>query len=140
MNAPKRFAIGLLIAGAGVVGAAGVAGTGHANAQIDVCGSLPGQSTMAGGCEAVAGDTGLALSIAEGGGTAWAQADNYSGPAAIAIGPNSSVKATGNNPGLAIGIAGPGASIVIDGKKGPTCSGEGFAFAGDFQTLQGCWQ
>ncbi|MFC9439913.1 protein kinase, partial [Nocardia sp. NPDC057030] len=40
-------------------------------------------------------------------------------------------------PGLAIGIAGPGASVVVDGVTGPTCSG-GVGFAGDFQTFQGC--
>ena len=63
-------------------------------------------------------------------------ADNFAGPAAIALGPGATVTMDGIRPGLAIGIAGPGGEVVVDGKNGPTCKGP--AFAGDFQTFKGC--
>ncbi|WP_440712515.1 hypothetical protein [Gordonia sp. FQ] len=140
MNSNARFAIGLLLCGAGLSAAAGLAGTGAAQAAPDVCGALPGQSSTMTTCSAKAGPDAIGLAISDGGGIAWSQGDGLSGPAAIAIGPGASVQATGIRPGLSIGIAGPGAHVVIDGRKGPVCSGKGFAFAGDFQTLRGCRQ
>ncbi|MDN2502399.1 protein kinase, partial [Nocardia nova] len=44
---------------------------------------------------------------------------------------------SGVRPGLAIGIAGPGATVTVSGVGTPVCSG-GPGFAGDFQTFQGC--
>lgn len=137
MQNSKRVAAGLIVAGAGMAIAVGTAG--QSSAAPNVCGALPGQAAATGDCWAKAGPTGLSLSIAADSGAAWSSADGYSGPAAIAIGDGASVKATGIKPGLAIGIAGPGAQVVIDGKNGPVCTG-GPSFAGDFQTLKGCWK
>ncbi|MAU80663.1 hypothetical protein VX037_21535 [Gordonia sp. Z-3] len=108
-----------------------------AQAAPQVCPALPGQTATMADCSASSGPTGLTLAIVDNGGTATVTGDNYSGPAAIAVGPGAEVSMTGVRPGLAIGIAGPGATVVVDGKNGPTCAG-GPAFAGDFQTLQGC--
>ncbi|MFT3714408.1 MAG: hypothetical protein QM774_00245 [Gordonia sp. (in: high G+C Gram-positive bacteria)] len=139
MKKSAHFAVGLFIAGAGVAGAAGLTGAGDAHAAA-VCGALPGQSATMPSCSAESGATGLSLAITDQGGQAWSTANGFSGPAAIAIGKDAQVHATGVRPGLAIGIAGPGATVVIDGKHGPTCTGSGPAFAGDFQTLRGCWR
>lgn len=108
-----------------------------AQAAPHVCPALPGQTSTMADCSASSGPTGLTLAIVDNGGVASATGDNYSGPAAIALGPGAEVTMTGVKPGLAIGIAGPGATVVVDGKNGPTCSG-GPAFAGDFQTFRGC--
>ncbi|MDL9939036.1 hypothetical protein QSJ18_20025 [Gordonia sp. ABSL1-1] len=135
----KRATVGFFITAAGA-GAIALAGGGHAAAAPQVCSGLPGQTTQQSHCWASSTPNGLSLAISDGGGVAQAGATNLAGPAAIAIGPNSSVKMNGIKPGLAIGIAGPNASVVVDGKSGPVCSGPGFAFAGDFQTLKGCWR
>ena len=140
MNTTSRFAAGMLISGAAFACAAGIAGGGAASAAPQVCGALPGQSSTMAHCSATAKSDAISLAISDNGGVATADARGLSGPAAIALGPDSSVTATGWKPGLAIGIAGPGAQVVIDGKNGPVCTGKGFAFAGDFQTLKGCWQ
>lgn len=142
MKQSSRIAAGLIIAGAGMAGVLGVSGvgTGEAAAAPSVCGALPGDSAVAKDCSAVAGRDAISLAIADNGGKATAEGNNLSGPAAIAIGPGATVEAIGVRPGLAIAIAGPGAHVVLDGKNGPVCSGNGMAFAGDFQTLKGCWQ
>ena len=90
-----------------------------------------------GSATSAAGPQALALAIAMSGGTAMSQAQNLSGPAAIAIGPGATVDLTGVRPGLTLGIATNGATVTVDGVGTPTCTG-GPAFAGDFQTLQGC--
>lgn len=139
MRSPARLALGFAIATAGA-GAIAFAAAPHAAAAPMVCPALPGQTASSESCSASASNTGLSLAITADGGHASSIATNYAGPAAIAIGPNASVTMTGVRPGLAIGIAGPGASVTVDGVHGPTCSGTGMAFAGDFQTLQGCWR
>ncbi|MEE4022294.1 DUF6764 family protein [Gordonia sp. PKS22-38] len=131
----KTAVLASITAAAGAVGMTLSAPSAQAAPQI--CPALPGQTSTMADCSASSGPTGLTLAITDNGGTAAATGDNYSGPAAIAVGPDASVTMTGVRPGLAIGIAGPGATVVVDGRNGPTCSG-GLAFAGDFQTLQGC--
>ncbi len=97
----------------------------------------PSRVNLVGGIlQRESGPTGLALAITDNGGKASSTADNFAGPAAIALGPGATVTMTGDRAGLAIGIAGPGGQVVVDGKNGPTCKGP--AFAGDFQTLKGC--
>jgi hypothetical protein len=105
--------------------------------QVSICPGLPGQSTSTETCEVGSGPTGLTLAITVDGGTAGVTGDNFSGPAAIALGDGAVVNMTGQNPGLSIGIAGPGAVVTIDGRSAPTC-GNGAGFAGDFQTGKGC--
>lgn len=131
-----RATLGAFIATAGAAGIS-LAAAPAAQAAPQVCPALPGQTSTMSDCQALSGPTGLALAISNDGGKASSIADNYAGPAAIAWGAGSSVTMTGIKPGLAIGIAGPGATIVVDGKNGPTCKG-GMAFAGDFQTFRGC--
>ncbi|MGV9824291.1 MULTISPECIES: DUF6764 family protein [unclassified Gordonia (in: high G+C Gram-positive bacteria)] len=137
MRNVARLTVGFVIAGAGA-GAIAFAGAADASAAPSLCPALPGQSAVKADCSATSGPTGLSLAISDNGGKATSAADNYSGPAAIALGPNATVNATGIKPGLSIGIAGPGATVTIDGKNGPTCAG-GQSFAGDFQTLKGCY-
>ena len=138
MRNTARIALGALVATAGA-GAIAFAAAPDAAAAPTICPALPGQSSTMPGCTADSGPTGLSLAVVDNGGTASSKADNYAGPAAIAMGPKASVTMTGIKPGLAIGIAGPGATVVVDGKNGPTCTG-GTSFAGDFQTLKGCWK
>lgn len=135
----QRVTLGFFIAAAGA-GAIAFSGGGQAAAAPQVCSGLPGQSTEQSNCWAQSSPNGLSLAISDGGGIAQAAATGFAGPAAIAIGPNASVQMNGIKPGLAIGIAGPNASVVVDGKGAPVCTGPGFAFAGDFQTLKGCWR
>ncbi|MFF5033384.1 DUF6764 family protein [Nocardia salmonicida] len=106
-------------------------------AASSVGGSAAAAFGVDGSAAASAGPQALALAIGVGGGAATSQAQGLSGPAALALGPGSTVDASGVRPGLALGIAGAGASVTIDGKTTPTCVG-GPALAGDFQTLQGC--
>ena len=128
-----------------------------ASAAPDVCQATPGQSAGRADCQATssatgtsaaigdttgaasadAGRNGLSLGIGLDGGTATSSATNYSAPAAIAVGPRSTATLTGIKPGLAIGIAGRGATVTLNGKDPATCSG-GPSFAGDFQTFSGC--
>ncbi len=105
--------------------------------QVSICPGLPGQGTTIDQCMVSSGPTGLTLAISVDGGKATAIGDNFSGPAAIAIGNGATVNMTGVNPGLTIGIAGPGGTVTVDGKTAPTCTG-GLGFAGDFQTGKGC--
>ncbi|MGC5255022.1 hypothetical protein ACPXCG_01610 [Gordonia sp. DT218] len=136
MRSATRTALGIIIAGAGAAGIS-LAAAPAAHAVPEVCPGLPGQSSTMPNCQVDSGPTGLTLAITDGGGKAAVTGDNYAGPAAIAIGKGATVTMTGVRPGLAIGIAGPGATVVVDGKNGPTCTG-GAAFAGDFQTWKGC--
>ncbi|MGW0037507.1 hypothetical protein GYA93_19505 [Gordonia desulfuricans] len=136
MITAKRATVGFFIAAAGA--GAIVVGAGHAAAAPQVCPGLPGQTTQQSHCSAQSSPNGLSLAVADGGGVARSAATGFAGPAAIAIGPGASVQMNGIKPGLAIGIAGPNASVVIDGKNAPVCTGPGFAFGGDFQTLKGC--
>ncbi|UEA59844.1 hypothetical protein LK459_02855 [Gordonia otitidis] len=138
MRKAARIALGAMITTAGA-GAIAFAAAPNAAAAPQVCPALPGQSSTMSSCTAESGATGLSLAVTDNGGTASSKADNYAGPAAIAVGPKASVTMTGIKPGLAIGIAGPGATVTVDGKNGPTCVG-GTSFAGDFQTLKGCWK
>lgn len=133
-----RITVGFLAATAGA-GALLLGGGGEAAAAPQICSGLPGQTTTLADCSASSSVDGLSLAVADGGGEATATARGLAGPAAISLGPDSSVTMTGIKPGLAIGIAGPGASVTVDGRRAPVCSGPGFSFAGDFQTLQGCW-
>lgn len=137
MRTKSSITVGFFAAAAGA-GALLLGGGGEAAAAPQVCPGLPGQTTEMTDCSASSGPEGLSLAIADDGGVATATADDFAGPAAISIGPNSSVTMTGIKPGLAIGIAGPDASVTVDGEGTPVCTGPGFAFAGDFQTLQGC--
>ncbi|MFW0796248.1 DUF6764 family protein [Gordonia sp. CPCC 205515] len=136
MRTITRATLGLVIATAGAAGIS-LAAAPAAQAAPQVCPALPGQMSKMSDCQAMSGPMGLALAISNDGGKASSTADNNAAPAAIAWGPGSSVTMTGIRPGLAIGIAGPGATVIVDGKNGPTCKG-GMAFAGDFQTMQGC--
>ncbi|WLP89932.1 DUF6764 family protein [Gordonia sp. NB41Y] len=136
MITAKRTTVGFFIAAAGA--GAIVVGAGQADAAPQVCSGLPGQTTQQSDCSAQSSPDGLSLAVADNGGVARSTATNLAGPAAIALGPGASVHMTGIRPGLAIGIAGPDASVVIDGKNAPVCTGPGFAFGGDFQTLKGC--
>lgn len=138
MRNAARIALGAMITTAGA-GAIAFAAAPSASAAPNVCPALPGQSSSMPGCTAQSGPTGLSLAVTDNGGTASSKADDYAGPAAIAVGPKASVTMTGIKPGLAIGIAGPGATVTVDGKNAPTCTG-GTSFAGDFQTLKGCWK
>ena len=136
MHRSTRAVLGFAVAAAGAVGVS-MAAAPAAQAAPQVCPALPGQSSSMSTCDASSGPMGLSLAITNDRGSATATADNYAGPAAIAVGKGASVTMTGGRPGLAIGIAGPGATVVVDGKNGPTCTG-GPAFAGDFQTWKGC--
>ncbi|WP_439032221.1 hypothetical protein [Gordonia terrae] len=135
MKTVTRTALGFVVAAAGAT-AVSLAAAPSASAAPTICPALPGQSASADSCSAESGPTGLSLAITDNGGTATSSADNYAGPAAIALGPGATVNMNGIRPGLAIGIAGPGGEVVVDGKNGPTCKGP--AFAGDFQTFRGC--
>ncbi|ETA08632.1 MULTISPECIES: DUF6764 family protein [Gordonia] len=136
MKTVARTALGFVVAAAGAT-AVSLAAAPSAGAAPSVCPALPGQSSSTTSCSAESGPNGLALAITDNGGKASSTANNFAGPAAIALGPGATVTMTGERGGLAIGIAGPGAEVVVDGKNGPTCKG-GPAFAGDFQTFKGC--
>lgn len=135
MKTVTRTALGFVVAAAGAA-AVSLAAAPSAGAAPAVCPALPGQSSSQASCSAESGPSGLALAITDNGGVATSTADNFAGPAAIALGPGATVTMDGVRPGLAIGIAGPGGEVVVDGKNGPTCKGP--AFAGDFQTFKGC--
>ena len=135
MKTLARTALVFAVAAAGAT-AVSLAASPSASAAPSLCPALPGQSSSTTSCSAESGPTGLALAITDNGGKATSTADNYAGPAAIALGPGATVTMTGDRAGLAIGIAGAGGEVVVDGKNGPTCKGP--AFAGDFQTFKGC--
>lgn len=135
MKTVTRTALGFVVAAAGAT-AVSLAAAPSAGAAPALCPALPGQSSSQASCSAESGPSGLALAITDNGGVATSTADNFAGPAAIALGPGATVTMDGIRPGLAIGIAGPGGEVVVDGKNGPTCKGP--AFAGDFQTFKGC--
>ena len=129
---------------AGVLAAAGAAAIAFAAApgasaapQVSVCPGLPGQSTSTENCMVSSGPTGLTLAITVDGGMATVSGDNFSGPAAIALGDGAVVNMTGQNPGLSIGIAGPGGTVEVNGVDPASCT-DGPGFAGDFQTWSGC--
>ncbi|GAC68537.1 hypothetical protein [Gordonia soli] len=136
MRTFTRMMVGATLSAAGA-GAIAFAAAPAASAAPQVCPGLPGQSSSASTCSAKSGPTGLTLAITDNGGKATSTGDNFAGPAAIAMGPGATVTMSGIKPGLAIGIAGPGATVTVDGKNRPVCTG-GPAFAGDFQTWQGC--
>ncbi|WP_433574612.1 DUF6764 family protein [Nocardia brasiliensis] len=159
-NTSRRLTASLLGLGLSTVGAAWIAAP-HAAAAPAVDCRAPGASRVTGALDgaqctatsvdgsaaaafgfdgaayADAGPASLALALAQNGGTATARSQSLAGPAAIAIGPGATVNAAGVRPGLSIAVAGPGATVELTGQTGPTCGG-GLAFAGDFQTLQGC--
>ncbi|MCR5978683.1 hypothetical protein GDN83_13255 [Gordonia jinghuaiqii] len=135
MRTIARTALGCVVAAAGAA-AVSLAAAPSAGAAPSLCPALPGQASSQASCSAESGPTGLALAITDNGGKASSTADNYAGPAAIALGPGATVTMNGIRPGLAIGIAGPGGEVVVDGENGPTCKGP--SFAGDFQTFKGC--
>ncbi len=112
-------------------------GAGASCSATSVGGAAAAAFGLGGEADADAGPTSLSLAIAQNGGSATSRSTFLSGPAAIALGPGATVTTTGVRPGLAIGIAGAGADVELTGTTGPTCRG-GLAFAGDFQTLQGC--
>ncbi|GAB2664705.1 hypothetical protein GCM10027169_28760 [Gordonia jinhuaensis] len=136
----RRIGAGMLVAAGAAAVAIGAAPTASAapSEGLQLCPALPGQMVTKATCEAKSGPTGLALAVTSGGGKATSMADNYSGPAAIALGNGAVVTMNGVKPGLAIGIAGADSTVTVDGKKGPVCTGK-FAFSGDFQTLKGCY-
>jgi hypothetical protein len=105
---------------------------------VSICPGLPGQSAITDQCAVLSGPTGLTLAITADGGSATVAGDNFSGPAAIAIGEGAVVTMIGQNPGLSIGIAGPGATVFVDGQNRVQCT-DGISFAGDFQTWSGCF-
>ncbi|MGJ0118955.1 DUF6764 family protein [Williamsia sp. MIQD14] len=154
-TAIRRFsALGAftLLAGAGIA-----LGAAPAAAAPLACPALPGQTATTPDCTATStgtgtsaaiGDTpgaasanggrnGLSLGIGLGGGKATSQAQNLNAAAAIASGRGAVADLTGIKPGLSIGIAGPGATVTVNGRTGATCTG-GIGFAGDFQTFSGC--
>ncbi|NMO01867.1 hypothetical protein HH308_11660 [Gordonia sp. TBRC 11910] len=139
MNRTARFTAGLIVAVAGAAGLA-LGGASEAAAAPQVCPGLPGQASSSTHCAVKSGPQGLSLAVVADGGQATVNANNFAGPAAIALGPNANVRMDGVRPGLAIAIAGPNATVVVDGKNGPVCSGPGMSFSGDFQTLKGCWR
>lgn len=136
MRTPARLALGFVVAGAGAAAISLAAGP-SAQAAPQVCPALPGQSSTMANCSADSGRTGLSLAVVDNGGTASVTADNYAGPAAIAMGKGAEITMVGDKPGLSIAFAGPGAKVSIGGGKPATCSG-GQAFAGDLLTLTGC--
>ncbi|WP_081622450.1 DUF6764 family protein [Jongsikchunia kroppenstedtii] len=155
----KKFAHGVVIVAgfASTAAAATLFATGTATAAPGYCPAYPGQATYQSGCSATADPTGTAAGIADtgghaaatagpnglslgiglAGGTATSQARDYSGPAAIALGPGANATAMGVRPGLSIAIAGSNATVTVDGKHPATCT-DGAGFAGDFQTFSGC--
>lgn len=104
---------------------------------VQFAGALPDQIAANGQAAATAAANAIALGVSVDGGQAVANATNFSGPAAIAVGPNSSAEAWGVNPGLALAVAGPNSTVKVSGTEPTTCSGE-WGLAGDFQTLTGC--
>lgn len=138
MNRIARTTTGVLAAVAGSAALAFAAAPGASAAPVSVCPALPGQSSTAEDCTADSGPTGLTLAITLDGGKAYVTGDNFAGPAAIAIGTGAEVNMEGVSPGLAIGIAGPGGQVTVDGVNRVTCT-DGPGFAGDFQTLTGCF-
>lgn len=142
------------VAGLGLVAAA--MGTGVASAQtaqlpniapeaigtptiggVQIAGALPQWDLRNGDAHARAAGDAIALAVAAQGGQVHASAENFSGPAGIAVGEGAQVHAHGVKPGLAIGIAGPNTTVTIPGNAPVTCEGTA-AFAGDFQSLTGC--
>lgn len=135
-----RTSVGVLaaVAGSAALAFAAAPAASAAPPQVSICPGLPGQATSTDQCIVSSGPTGLTLAITVDGGEASVQGDNFSGPAAIAIGDGATVNMTGVNPGLSIGIAGPNGEVTVNGKTAPTCEG-GLGFAGDFQTGKGCF-
>ena len=138
MNRIARTTTGVLAAVAGSAALAFAAAPGASAAPVSVCPALPGQSSSAADCTAASGPTGLSLAITLDGGMAAVAGNNFSGPAAVAIGNGAQVNMDGVRPGLSIGIAGPGGQVTVDGVNRVTCT-DGPGFAGDFQTLTGCF-
>ncbi len=103
---------------------------------VDIAGALPQQIAANGEASAQATNA-IALAVTANGGTAVADAKNFSGPAAIAVGDNAHSEAWGVKPGLAIAIAGPNSTVRVTGDTPTECEGT-WGFAGDFQTLTGC--
>ncbi|MCT1412355.1 hypothetical protein M3D57_00600 [Corynebacterium sanguinis] len=103
---------------------------------VQFAGALPEQIATNGNAAATAANA-IALGVSVDGGRAVANATNFSGPAAIAVGPASHAEAWGVNPGLAIAVAGPNSTVRVSGTEPTQCSGE-WGLAGDFQTLTGC--
>jgi hypothetical protein len=133
----RKSFIAAAAAGAGAAALTFVAAP-AATAAPEICPSLPGQTSVGANCLSSSGPTGLTLAITADGGIAVSTGDNFSGPAAIALGPGAVVSMEGVNPGLSIGIAGPGATVVVDGQNRVQCT-NGISFAGDFQTWSGCF-
>lgn len=103
---------------------------------VDFAGALPQQSAQNGKAQAQAWDA-IALGVSAQGGTAVANAKNFSAPAAVSIGQNSWAEAWGVKPGLALAVAGPNSTVRVTGDTPAECEGE-WGLAGDFQTLTGC--
>lgn len=99
-------------------------------------GALPNQTASNGEAKATA-TNGIALGVSSKDGKAVANARNFSGPAAIAIGKGAHAEARGVKPGLSIAIAGPNSTVKVSGTDVAQCSGQ-WGLAGDFQTLTGC--
>ena len=133
----RKSVVAAAAAGAGAA-ALTFAAAPTATAAPEICPSLPGQTSAGANCYSTSGPTGLTLAITADGGVAVSTGNNFSGPAAIALGPGAVVEMQGVNPGLAIGIAGPGATVVVDGQNRVQCT-DGISFAGDFQTWSGCF-
>ena len=133
----RKSVVAAAAAGAGAA-ALTFAAAPTATAAPEICPSLPGQTSAGANCYSSSGPTGLTLAITADGGVALSTGNNFSGPAAIALGPGAVVEMQGVNPGLSIGIAGPGATVVVDGQNRVQCT-DGISFAGDFQTWSGCF-
>ncbi|PZU01750.1 MAG: hypothetical protein DI630_10965 [Gordonia sp. (in: high G+C Gram-positive bacteria)] len=133
----RKSVVAAAAAGAGAA-ALTIAAAPTATAAPEICPSLPGQTSAGANCYSSSGPTGLTLAITADGGVAVSTGNNFSGPAAIALGPGAVVEMQGVNPGLSIGIAGPGATVVVDGQNRVQCT-DGISFAGDFQTWSGCF-
>ena len=138
MNRIARTTTGVLAAVAGSAALAFAAAPAASAAPVSICPSLPGQTSTAADCSADSGPTGLTLAITLNDGSATVTGDNFSGPAAIAIGEGATVNMDGIRPGLSIGIAGPGAAVTVNGENRVRCE-DGLSFAGDFQTFTGCF-
>ncbi len=141
---PSRIAAGFLAFSAASLMGAGIAQAAITDstipqpsiAGVDLAGALPQQRAMNGNSSAEAHDA-IALGVSASGGHAVANAQNYSGPAAIAIGPDAHAEAWGVKPGLAMALAGPNSTVRVSGSDIAQCEGQ-WGFAGDFQTPTGC--
>ena len=127
-------AAGAAAIGAGTASAAALPQPTIGNVQF--AGALPDQAAVNGQAAANAANA-IALGVSVDGGNAVANATNFSGPAAIAVGEHSNAEAWGVKPGLALAVAGPHSTVKVSGTEPAVCEGE-WGLAGDFQTLTGC--